>query len=254
MTANNKVHFCDCCSNMGHFLYGVERVKRFVNIQSKALSFLYAFAESADCALLSSFCDDSRYKNTCEHPLALHRYRAYARGGGVTLPLEFHVTKTLLPALRRLIVFAYKFVDLMQIPRNEFACTFQGALKMGQKVIIIFWWESGLSSASRNHITTFCSPFVHYAVRCLTRKKENWKFAGVLYTAKKRKFSCVLYVHYQFFCSSARFDLANRDVLQPVQPHTFYARLLIFDETLAQPGFAVVIALTKWWVCFTPQF
>jgi len=27
---------------------------------------------------------------------------------------------------------------------------------------------------------------------------------------------------------------------QPVQPHTFYARLLVFDETLAQPHFAVV--------------
>jgi len=34
---------------------------------------------------------------------------------------------------------------------------------MGQKVIIRFWWESGLSSASRKHLTTFCRPFVHYA-------------------------------------------------------------------------------------------
>jgi len=34
---------------------------------------------------------------------------------------------------------------------------------MGQKVIIRFWWESGLSSASRNHLTTFCRPFVHHA-------------------------------------------------------------------------------------------
>ena len=40
-------------------------------------------------------------------------------------------------------------------------------------------------------------------------------------------------------CSLARFDLANRGVRQPVQPHT-YARLLVFDETLAQPHFAVV--------------
>jgi len=36
---------------------------------------------------------------------------------------------------------------------------------MGQKVIIRFWWESGWSSASRNHLTTFCRPFVHYACR-----------------------------------------------------------------------------------------
>jgi len=51
----------------------------------------------------------------------------------------------------------------MQIPRNKFACKFQGTLKMGQKVIMRFWWESGLSPASRNHLTTFCRPFFHYA-------------------------------------------------------------------------------------------
>jgi len=34
---------------------------------------------------------------------------------------------------------------------------------MGQKVIIRFCWASGLSSASRNHLTTFFRPFVHYA-------------------------------------------------------------------------------------------
>jgi len=34
---------------------------------------------------------------------------------------------------------------------------------MGEKVIIRFRWESGLSSASRDHLTTFCRPFVHYA-------------------------------------------------------------------------------------------
>ena len=59
---------------------------------------------------------------------------------------------------------------------------------------------------------------------------------------KKRKFSCVLNVHChsQVSCSLARFDLANRGARQPVQPHTSYARLLVFDETLAQPDFAVV--------------
>jgi len=34
---------------------------------------------------------------------------------------------------------------------------------MGQKVIIMFWWEFGLSFASRNHLTTFCRPSIHYA-------------------------------------------------------------------------------------------
>ena len=38
----------------------------------------------------------------------------------------------------------------------------------------------------------------------------------------------------------ARFDLANRGVRQPVQPHTLYARLLVFDKTSAQPHFAAV--------------
>jgi len=40
-------------------------------------------------------------------------------------------------------------------------------------------------------------------------------------------------------CSLARYDLANRDVRQPVQPHT-YARLLVFGETPAQPHVEVV--------------
>jgi len=51
----------------------------------------------------------------------------------------------------------------MQIARNKFACIFQGTLEIGQKVIIRFWWESGLSSASWIHLITFCRPFVHYA-------------------------------------------------------------------------------------------
>jgi len=33
---------------------------------------------------------------------------------------------------------------------------------VGQKVVISFWWESGLSTASRNHLTAFCRSFVHY--------------------------------------------------------------------------------------------
>jgi len=40
-------------------------------------------------------------------------------------------------------------------------------------------------------------------------------------------------------CCFGRFDLANRGMREPVQPHT-YARLHIFDGTLAQPHFAVV--------------
>jgi len=47
------------------------------------------------------------------------------------------------------ILFACYFVNLMEIPRNKFACSFQGNLWMSQRVIIMVWWESGLSSASR---------------------------------------------------------------------------------------------------------
>jgi len=57
---------------------------------------------------------------------------------------------------------------------------------------------------------------------------------------KKQKFSCILYAHSQFLCSLAKFDLSNQGVRQPVQPHTFNVQLLVFDETLAQPDFAVV--------------
>jgi len=50
----------------------------------------------------------------------------------------------------------------------------------------------------------------------------------------------LLYAHSQFLCSLARFDLANRGVRQPLQPHFFYARLLVSDKILAQPHFAAV--------------
>jgi len=41
--------------------------------------------------------------------------------------------------------------------------SFKEHCKWAKKEIIRFWWESGLSSASRNHLITFCRPFVHYA-------------------------------------------------------------------------------------------
>ena len=156
------------------------------------------------------------------------------------------------------------------------------------KVIIMFWWEFGLSFASRNQFTTFCRPSIHYACLRLCSaivhssetivllinggadrsgyitnfcsviellhefkkrffkhgriqevdnvsagKSENWQFAGLLRIIKNWKFSCVLHAHSQFLWSLARFDHANRGVRQPVQPHTFYARLLVFDKTSA---------------------
>jgi len=32
---------------------------------------------------------------------------------------------------------------------------------MSEKLPIRYWWESAVSSASRNHLNTFCRPFVH---------------------------------------------------------------------------------------------
>ena len=52
------------------------------------------------------------------------------------------------------------------------------------------------------------------------QRKENKKFARLLYITKNRKFSCVLHAHSQFLCSLARCDLANRGVLQRVQPRS----------------------------------
>jgi len=60
------------------------------------------------------------------------------------------------------------------------------------------------------------------------------------YNHKKQTLSCVLYAHSQLLRSLAKFDLANQGLRQPVQPYTFNAQLLVFDETLAQPHFAVV--------------
>ena len=186
----------------------------------------------------------------------------------------------------------------MQTPRNELASKFQGTLEICQKVIIRFWWESELSSASKFHLTTFCRHFVHHAclrlfsamvyfirnnclyfvcyswsayalialaatllvsaawLNCCTssklplltwsiqafdkrfsREKGQLKFAGLLHITKNWKFYCVLYAHSQFLCSFARLDLANRGVRQSVQPHTSYAPLLLFAESLAQGHF-----------------
>jgi len=33
---------------------------------------------------------------------------------------------------------------------------------MGQKVIIMFWWEFRLSFAFKNHLTTFYKPSIHF--------------------------------------------------------------------------------------------
>jgi len=70
---------------------------------------------------------------------------------------------------------------------------------------------------------------------CRRDSPLSWLRAYGLLHHKQQTFSCVLYAHSQFLCSSVKFELR-----QPVQPHTFIAQLLVFDETLAQPEFTVV--------------
>ena len=63
----------------------------------------------------------------------LHRPRAYARGGlGLTPPLDLDILQNFITCAKEIncfrILFACSFVDLMQIPRNKFACKFQRTL------------------------------------------------------------------------------------------------------------------------------
>jgi len=66
---------------------------------------------------------------------------------------------------------------------------------------------------------------------CICLKTVIWLFWDKVWLFLEDRLATLL-------CSLARFDLANRGVRQPVQPHT-YARLFVFDDTLAQPHFAV---------------
>jgi len=121
--------------------------------------------------------------------------RAYASGGVGGYPWACYVTKNFVTCAYQInyfrILFACWFVDLLQIPRNEIACKFQGTLQLGQNVIIKFWWKAGLSSAYRNHLTTFCRPFVHYACLRLCSAvvhfiRNNCLFLSVKVDQRKR--------------------------------------------------------------------
>jgi len=63
------------------------------------------------------------------------------------------------------------------------------------------------------------------------KKKGKLKVCWTCMHNKKRKFSILM----QF----SRIRSCKPGVRQPVQPHTFYTRLLVF-ETVAQPDFPVV--------------
>jgi len=71
---------------------------------------------------------------------------------------------------------------------------------MVQKVIIKFWWECGLSSTSKIHLTTFCRPFVHYT--CLFKIVPRWftlseTIAFILSTKADQRKRWPHWLHYQ---------------------------------------------------------
>ena len=69
----------------------------------------------------------------------------------------------------------------------------------------------------------------------------SWlRACGLLCITKNKRF-LAYFMHILNSCVvQKKFDLANQGLRQPVQPHTFKAQLLVFDEILAQPHFAVV--------------
>jgi len=66
-------------------------------------------------------------------------------------------------------------------------------------------------------------------------KRKTW---ASIYNKKTKVFLRTLCA-FSILVSFGKIRSSNPGVRQPIQPHT-YARLLIFDETFAQPDFAVV--------------
>ena len=89
--------------------------------------------------------------------------------GVKTLSWAWYLTKILLPGQRRLIVIAY-FLLVNLSTKCKYSTTERICMQISRNIVngpkshnyCRFWWESGLSSASRNHLTTFCRSFFHY--------------------------------------------------------------------------------------------
>ena len=142
----------------------------------------------------------------------------------------------------------YHFLQTLH-PLRMFKIVFRDSSLIRNNCFYFGCWGWSTGSADRSgYITIFCNviELLHEFKKSFFKqgriqevdnvsagKSENWQFAGLLCIIKNWKFSCVLHAHSQFLWSFARFDNANRGVRQPVQPHTFYARLLVFDKTSA---------------------
>jgi len=83
--------------------------------------------------------------------------RTQGRVLGLTPPLYLICCKNVITCTKEIDCFCiifYRYLDdLMQIPRYEFECKFQGTLSIGQNVIIGFWWESRLLSGYWNRLS-----------------------------------------------------------------------------------------------------
>jgi len=75
----------------------------------------------------------------------------------------------------------------------------------------------------------------------LGRLRTPWlRACGHLYITKKQTFTCVLYVHSQFLCSLARFDLANQGVRQPVHCKSIFKVVRYIDFQNIQVSVLIV--------------
>ena len=87
-------------------------------------------------------------------------------GIGVNSPLNLIFYKNFITFARRLIAFAYFLIvnlsTYCKYHGTNLHANFKEHCKWAKEVIIRFWWEFGLSSASRNHLTTFYRPIFHY--------------------------------------------------------------------------------------------
>ena len=70
--------------------------------------------------------------------------------------------------------------------------------------------------------------------------KNKTKSLLDFYTEQKFESFLAYFIRILNSCVVLQDSILQTGGAQPVQPHTFYARLLVLDKTLAQPHFSVV--------------
>jgi len=124
--------------------------------------------------------------------------RVYAKGSGVNPRLSLIFYKNVFVSTKDINCFRiHLLINLssywnttelicMQISRN---------IVNGPKVINRFWWESGLSPASRNHLNAFCRPFVRDACFKIVLRDSSLHERASFCSCKllRRSDECVLF-------------------------------------------------------------